>query len=113
MTLKSGKESRHWHRGQGIGQYAEADELDSVAQAAGVAPLRAFYFEDEFFYIEVRNGCAPEFQKRISDTLYEGQKKGRWHEPSEGLKTVSALLEHYRMHQKFDGAEVVLEDLEA
>jgi hypothetical protein len=114
MTLKSGKESRHWHSGQGIGQFAEAEDLNGVAEAAGAKPLLAYLFEhDEFLYVETLDGCPPEFARRIADTLCVVQKQAHWHEPCEGLKTVSALVDHYRKKQDFEGADVVLEDLEA
>src|SRR5262245_6053391 len=102
MTLKSGKESRHWHSGQGIGQYTEADELNSVAEAAGVVPLQSFYVDDEFYYVEPLEGCSAEVKAGVSKRLLEVQLQTRWHEPSVGIKTVLALIEHYRKKRSFN-----------
>jgi hypothetical protein len=112
VSLKSGKESRHWHSGQGIGQFADVEEMSRVADAAGVMPLQSFYFEYESFYVEVFDGCPEEIKRSVGRKLQQVQQV-QWHDPSEGLKTVSALLKHYRKHQNFHGADVVLEDLEA
>ncbi len=62
-----GKSSAAFQRGRGL--YQEIVRLDRKAQAAGVQPLSAFGFNDDYYQQEVR-----------------------WHPAAEGLRTADALL---------------------
>jgi len=71
-----------------------AEFLAKTAQKLGVDSPKSFEFEDPAFYDEVfpPDELPPEVRRRLKT-----QKE--WHPASSGLRTFSALLEHFRKRE--------------
>jgi hypothetical protein len=64
--------------------------LDKTAKKLKVEPPGSFEFEDPEFYAEMfGDDLPPDMAKKM-------KKQKEWHNASVGLKTFSALLEHFR-----------------
>jgi hypothetical protein len=116
IVLKSGRRPERFYTGQGVGQFADQQELESVADSNGVPRLSSFYFEDIEFLEEVLDTAPEEYEEAIGLRLEEVRGQKEWHAPSAAIETVRVLLRHFR--EKFEATgddrdEEVVVDLAA
>jgi hypothetical protein len=119
LVRESGKRPETWYSGQGIGQFADQDECRRVADEKNVPRLDTFYFEDiDFLEEEVADSVPDEERDAFERRLGEVRGQRPWHDPNEGLRTVQALLPHFRQRAEveddpYEYLAAIIEDLEA
>lgn len=105
-----------FHTGQGIGQFADWDECDAVAKAAGARPLSDYSsWADPELIDEIVDALEDE-DEAPAWAANERSKTQQWHDPAAGLLTVRALLQHFQAKADQDPDEFleeIINDLNA
>ena len=95
IRLRHGEKSGQELSGQGIGQFADLDECRAVTEREGVREISEFYYRDQELYEEIASEMGDVECEEFDEFLGGVQTQQDWHDPTDGLKTISVLLTHF------------------